>query len=81
MVARSFALGRVASAAGVTNTDDPVLRGLLQELAEIERRLDALRARRNTMEAAEYDQQLEALLVELALKDQEIRRRGGGGGE
>jgi hypothetical protein len=81
MVARSFALGRVASAAGVTNTDDPVLRGLLQERAEIERRLDALRARRNTMEAAEYDQQLEALLVELALKDQEIRRRGGGGGE
>ena len=80
IVARSFALGRVASATGVTNTDDPVLRGLLQERAEIERRLDALRARRATMEAAAYDQALEALLVELALKDQEIRRRGGGGG-
>jgi hypothetical protein len=80
-LARSFALGRVASAAGVTNTEDPVLRALLQERAEIERRLDALRARRTTMEPAAYDQALEALLVELALKDQEIRRRGGGGGQ
>jgi hypothetical protein len=79
-LARTFALGRPASAAGATNTDDPVMRGLLQERAAIEARLDALRARRTTMEAAEYDRQLEALLVELALKDQEIRRRGGGGG-
>jgi hypothetical protein len=79
-LASTFALGRVASAANL-NTDDPVLRGLLQQRAEIEGRLNALRARRSQMEAAQYDMELEALLVELALKDQEIRRRGGGGGE
>jgi hypothetical protein len=76
--AQSFALGRGASV--TVNTEDPVLRALLQERAEIERRLDALRARRGSMEPAAYDDALEALLVELALKDQEIRRRGGGGG-
>jgi hypothetical protein len=76
-LASTFAVGRVASAANA-NTDDPVLRGLLQQRAEIEGRLNALRARRTQMEPAQYDMELEALLVELALKDQEIRRRGGG---
>jgi hypothetical protein len=76
-LASTFALGRVASAANA-NTDDPVMRQLLQQRAEIETRLNALRARRSQMEAAQYDMELEALLIELALKDQEIRRRGGG---
>jgi hypothetical protein len=78
-LAKTFAFGRVG-ALNPANVTDPVLKGLLEQRAELERRLDALRARRDTMEAAAYDRELEALLVEIALKDREIRLRGGGGG-
>jgi len=60
-------------------SDDPVLRGLLTERTRLEERIASLRARKDTMEAAEYDQQLEELLVQLALKNREIREHGGGG--
>ncbi len=58
---------------------DPVLRRLYEEKAELERRVVQLRALRGQMEEARYEQELETLLVELALKNREIREKGGGG--
>jgi hypothetical protein len=58
--------------------EDPVLRGLLEDRNRIEGEIAALRANQETMTETEYDDQLEALLVELALKNQEIRAQEGG---
>ena len=77
-LAGAFAFGRLGTV-NPANVDDPVLRGLLEERAALERRLDALRARQASMAPEAYDAELETLLIEIALKDQEIRRRGGGG--
>jgi hypothetical protein len=76
-LAGAFAMGRMGST-NPANVTDPVLRGLLEERVALERRLDALRARQSSMEPEAYDRELEELLVEIALKDQEIRLRGGG---
>jgi hypothetical protein len=76
-VAGAFAFGRLGST-NPANVSDPVLRGLFEERAELEKRLDALRARQGSMAAEAYDRELEGLLIEIALKDQEIRLRGGG---
>ncbi|MBW3535386.1 MAG: hypothetical protein KY453_09260, partial [Gemmatimonadetes bacterium] len=75
-------LGAAGMAAGSSPADeaaDPELRGLLRERAAIEERLARLRSERDAMEPAEYDARLEEILVELALKDREIRERRGGG--
>jgi hypothetical protein len=77
-LANAFRLSR-AGGAGVRTTDDPVLNQLLQERAEIQGRLAALRTERGAMSQEAYDQALEALLVSLALKTREIRAREGGG--
>ena len=71
--------GARTAAAQAAASDDPVLRGLLAERTRLEERIAALRARKAEMDAAAYDQQLEDLLVELALKNREIREKGGGG--
>jgi hypothetical protein len=78
-VAKTFAFGRLGTV-NPANVTDPVLKGLLEQRAELDRRLDALRARQATMEPAAYDRELEDILVEIALKDREIRARGPGGG-
>ncbi|MSR36101.1 MAG: hypothetical protein EXR95_05575 [Gemmatimonadetes bacterium] len=67
-----------AVAAQAAASDDPVLRGLLAERARIEERVAALRARKAEMDPAAYDRELEALVVELALKSREVREHGGG---
>lgn len=77
-LAHLFRLGG-AAATGVRTTDDPVLNQLLQERAEIQGRLDALRTLRGSMTQEAYDTSLEEILVELALKTREIRAREGGG--
>lgn len=66
-----------AAAAQAAATDDPVLKQLLTDRTRLEERIASLRARRESMEATDYERQLEELLVELALKDREIRERGG----
>jgi hypothetical protein len=82
-LARGFWLGQSAAAVaqgipdGVT---DPVLRRLYEERADLERRIGDLRALRGQMEETRYDRELEELLVAMALKNREIRERGGGGG-
>jgi hypothetical protein len=57
---------------------DPELFRLYEERAELERRVLDLRALRGQMEESRYEQELESLLVELALKSREIREKGGG---
>lgn len=69
--------GGVAASAAPT-TDDPVLARLYVERTAIQKRIDDLRARKESMAADEYQEQLENLLVELGLKNREIRQHGGG---
>lgn len=68
----------VAQAAG-QGTDDPVLQRLYEERAVLQRRIDELRALRDQMDPERYEAQFEELLVDLALKNREIRAREGGG--
>lgn len=85
-MARVFYIGTVgaATATGPTVTavpdsvTDPALRRLYQERADIQAKIEALQLRRNQMETAAYEAQLEDLLVQLALKNREIREHGGG---
>ena len=60
--------GTVASAAA-----EPAVAALVRERDAIEAQIDDLRRRKDKMDAAAYDQALETLLVELALKDRAIR--------
>lgn len=69
-----------AQAVGLDSIGDPVLRRLYQERGELERKIRELRALRGAMEQARYEAELEELLVALALKNRQIRERGGGGG-
>lgn len=62
-----------ASAAAERSTDDPVLQRLYEERAALQRRIDELRALRDQMDPERYEMQLEDLLVDLALKNREIR--------
>lgn len=59
--------------------DDPELAGLYARRDSLQARIEALRARRGEIEETEYERQLEALLVDLALVAREIRTREGGG--
>lgn len=74
------ALRAVFLAPGMTLPPDapPELRALLAERQRLEGEVETLKTRKEQMEPALYQQQLEALLVQLALKDREIRERGGG---
>jgi hypothetical protein len=82
-LARGFWLGSVPMAvtgAVPDSISDPVLLRLYEERAELERRVAELRSLRGQMEESQYERELEALLVAMALKNREIRERGGGGG-
>ncbi len=56
----------------------PELRALHEEKAAIEARIADLRRIKDRMSQERYEDELEALLVELALKNREIRAAGGG---
>ena len=69
-VARGFHLNSVARmVAGA----DPRLRALYAEKQELESKIEALRRRKDGMAVAEYEARLEAMLVQLAEKNQAIR--------
>ena len=72
-LARGFYLAAASSAP--TTAASAEVRALIEQRQQIEARVEALRARRASMQAAEYDRQLEELLVELALKNREIRAK------
>jgi hypothetical protein len=74
-------LGRGAVVAGVEAPPDasPALRALYEQKQALERQVGDLRAVKDTMDPERYESELERLLVDLALKNQEIRRMEGGG--
>lgn len=74
-IARTFYL---TGGAAITATNDPRLRTLLAEKQELEEKIETLKSMKATMEAAVYERELEKLLVDLSLKNQEIRRLEGG---
>ena len=78
-VARTFALaaaGSTAAAANVSAANDPRVAALVRQRVQLEGRVDSLRRRKAEMKAAEYEQALEALLLDLARTNQQIRRGG-----
>jgi hypothetical protein len=82
-LARTFWLGSVRGAASAVpeldSISDPELRSLYAEKADLERRIQELRGVRAQMEQTLYEEELEALLVDLALTNRKIREKGGGG--
>jgi hypothetical protein len=58
-------------------SSDPKMQALFNQRKEIEQKLDALRLNKSSIPAAEYDKQLEELLLQLATKNQEIRQQEG----
>ena len=58
----------------------PALRALHEEKAGIEARIGELRRVKAQLPLERYEDELETLLVELALKNREIRAAGGGAG-
>jgi hypothetical protein len=71
------ATGAGSAEAALEAGDDPELAALLAERAAIEARLERLKARRDATPAADYDAELEELLVDLALKSEAIRQAAG----
>jgi hypothetical protein len=76
-LAATFHLGGVSGTAGQL-PDDPELARLYEERNEIQGRIDQVQARREGMTEDAYLDAIEPLLVELALKNREIRALEGG---
>lgn len=70
---RTFLGGGAATLASAAGANDPRLAALYKERFAIEARIDDLKKRKATLSADAYDDALENLLVELALKAREIR--------
>jgi hypothetical protein len=70
-LAASLSLGSVADAEPLP--EDPKLRALVVERRELERRVEALRLLKDSMEPAKYTSELEKLVTDLALKTRQIR--------
>src|SRR6476620_2159134 len=56
---------------------DPALRALLEQRDALERQVNDLRLKKDSMDQATYDQQLEKLLTDLAVKTRQIRELEG----
>ena len=70
---------RSIGGAGGGEAVSPELRALVREKAEIEGRIADLRRVKAQLPLKRYEDELEGLLVELALKNREIRAAGGSG--
>jgi hypothetical protein len=57
------------------DVSDPAMRALVAEREAIQREIDALKEKKETTDPARYDQQMERLLTNLALKTRAIRDR------
>ncbi len=77
-LARTMFLAVDPTLAAARATDDPELRALFEQRAELERHLEELRALRGQIDQDRYDNDLEELLVELALLNREIQARSSG---
>ena len=58
-------------------SSDPRLQAMLNQKKDLEQKIEDLRINKATVPEAEYDKQMESLLVQLALKNQEIRQQEG----
>lgn len=67
-------IGR-ADAALAADLNDPAVKALVEERDAIQKQIEALQLRKNSMEPAKYDAAMEQLLTELALKTKAIRDR------
>src|SRR5262245_19887940 len=56
-------------------SSDPKMQALLNQRKELEQKIEALRINKNSIPAPEYDKQLDDLLLQLALKNQEIKQQ------
>jgi hypothetical protein len=70
-LAASLSIGSAADAAPLPA--DPKLRALYLERRDLERRVEALRLLKDSMDPAKYTSELEKLVTDLALKTREIR--------
>jgi len=57
------------------DVSDPVMRGLVAEREAVQKEIDALKAKKDALDPARYDQEMERLLTSLALKTKAIRDR------
>jgi hypothetical protein len=65
-------IGR-ADAALTADTSDPAVKKLVDEKDAIDRQIAALKLRKSSLTEAQYEEQMEKLLTELALKTKAIR--------
>ncbi len=77
-LARTLFLDRIGVVAAGPDGTDSVLVAMYDEKREIEARIATLRNLRDQLEQQDYEAQLEEWLVQLALKNREIRNREGG---
>ena len=77
-LARTMFLAADPTVAAARATDDPELRALLEQKADVEQRIEGLLALRDQIDQDRYENELEELLVELALINREIEARTGG---
>ncbi len=73
--ARGLFLDNVG-AVTVTATDDPEMNALLEAKTRLSRQIEELKLMKDSMNPELYATELEKLLVDLALKDREIRAKG-----
>ena len=67
-----------SAADGAVSAADPRVADLRRQRRAIEQEIGALKARKDAMEAAQYEEELEKLLLELARRDAALRQREGG---
>ncbi len=77
LLASRFFVAAASRAVTAAAEDDPELAALLEKKRQLEADIGALRARRDELSAEQYDDRLEALLVDLALTNRAVRERGG----
>jgi hypothetical protein len=71
--AAMFLTAHPADGGLTVDTSDPAMRALVAEREAIQKQIDALKAQKDTLDPARYDQQMEPLLTSLALKTKAIR--------
>lgn len=76
LAAAEWVAGDGGAAGGAAASVSPEVRALYEEKAEIEARIETLRAAKGQMPLERYEDELEELLVELALKNRQIRAAG-----
>jgi len=77
-LARTMFLAADPAMAAARSTDDPELRALLEQKVDVEQRIEELLALREQIDQDRYENELEELLVELALTNRELEARTGG---